>query len=78
MIGRLLFFYFAAMILGSAVAVISLRSLLHSALALLVTLVHVAGIYVLLNVTLSAISRTASRLNADSSACIILPFRAPA
>ena len=49
MIGRLLFFYFAAMILGSAVAVISLRSLLHSALALLVTLVHVAGIYILLN-----------------------------
>ncbi len=49
MVGRLLFFYFAAMILGSAVAVISLRSLLHSALALLVTLVHVAGLYILLN-----------------------------
>lgn len=46
---RLLFFYFAAMIVGSGLAVVSFRNILYSALALLVTLVHVAGLYILLN-----------------------------
>lgn len=49
MTAQLLFLYFAAMILGGAVVAVASPSLIHSALALLVTFIHVAGIYVLLN-----------------------------
>ena len=49
MIAQLLFLYFSAVILGSALLAISLRNMIYSALSLLVTLIHVAGIYVLLN-----------------------------
>lgn len=49
MTAQLLFFYFAGMILAGAVAAVASPSLIYSALALLVTFIHVAGIYVLLN-----------------------------
>lgn len=49
MTAQLLFLYFAAMILGGAVVAVASPSLIYSALALLVTFIHVAGIYVLLN-----------------------------
>lgn len=49
MIAQLFFLYFSAMILVSATLAISLRNMIYSALALLVTLIHIAGIYVLLN-----------------------------
>lgn len=54
MITQLIFFYFAGVILISAICVISLRNLVYSALSLLVTLVHVAGIFLLLNAELIA------------------------
>ncbi len=46
---QLLFFYFAGMTLASAVAAVASRSLIYSALSLLVTFIHIAGIYILLN-----------------------------
>ena len=49
MILNLLFFYFAAVIVISALFVIIKRNAFHSAIALLVTLIHIAGIFVLLN-----------------------------
>lgn len=49
MTAQLLFLYFAAMILGGAVVAVASPSLIYSALALLVTFIHIAGIYVLLN-----------------------------
>lgn len=49
MTAQLLFLYFAAMILAGAVAAVASPSLIYSALALLVTFIHIAGIYVLLN-----------------------------
>lgn len=49
MTAQLLFLYFAAVILGGAVVAVASPSLIYSALALLVTFIHVAGIYVLLN-----------------------------
>lgn len=49
MIAQLFFFFFSAMILGSAAVAITSPNLIYSALALLITLIHVAGIYVLLS-----------------------------
>lgn len=49
MTAQLLFFYFSAMILAGAVVAVASPSLIYSALALLVTFIHIAGIYVLLN-----------------------------
>jgi NADH-quinone oxidoreductase subunit J len=46
---QLLFFYFAGMILVSAVAAVASPNLIYSALALLITFIHVAGVYILLN-----------------------------
>lgn len=46
---KLLFFYFATVILGSGLLVIFLRNIVYSALALLVAFIHIAGLYVLLN-----------------------------
>jgi NADH-quinone oxidoreductase subunit J len=45
---QIIFFILAAIILTSAVVVVTLRNLFHAALALMVTFLGVAGIYVLL------------------------------
>ncbi|MFY9268118.1 MAG: NADH-quinone oxidoreductase subunit J [Candidatus Manganitrophaceae bacterium] len=49
MAAQILFFYFAGMILAGAVAAIASPNLIYSALSLLLTFIHIAGIYVLLN-----------------------------
>lgn len=49
MIAQLLFFYFSGMTLAGAVVAVASPNLIYSALALLVTFIHIAGIYVLLN-----------------------------
>ena len=49
MIAQLIFLYFATVILGSAVVAIASPNLIYSALSLLVTFIHIAGVYVLLN-----------------------------
>lgn len=45
---QIIFFILAAIILTSAIAVVTLRNLFHAALALMVSFLGVAGIYVLL------------------------------
>lgn len=45
---QIIFFILAAFILTSAIAVVTLRNLFHSALALMVSFLGVAGIYILL------------------------------
>lgn len=49
MLIKLIFFYLAAVIVGSALMVIFQRNPVRSALFLLVTLVHIAVLYLLLN-----------------------------
>jgi NADH-quinone oxidoreductase subunit J len=49
MILNVLFFYLAAVTIISALFVVIKRNAVHSAIALLVTFVHVAGIFLLLN-----------------------------
>jgi len=46
---QILFFYFAGMIVASAATAVASSNLIYSALSLLITFVHVAGIYILLN-----------------------------
>jgi NADH-quinone oxidoreductase subunit J len=46
---QLLFFYFAGMVVLSAVLVVALRNPIYSVLSLLVTFFHVAGLYILLD-----------------------------
>jgi len=46
---QILFFYFAGMIVASAATAVASSNLIYSALSLLVTFIHVAGIYILLN-----------------------------
>ena len=49
MTAQILFFYFAGMIVASAAVAVASSNLIYSALSLLVTFIHVAGIYILLN-----------------------------
>ncbi len=49
MTAQLLFFYFGGMIIAGAVVAVGAPNIVYSALALLVTFIHIAGIYVLLN-----------------------------
>ncbi len=49
MIPQLLFFYFAGMTVLFAIVAISARDLVFSALSLLVTFIHIAGLYILLH-----------------------------
>ncbi len=49
MIPQALFFYFAGMTVLSAVVAIVSRNLIFSALSLLVTFIHIAGLYILLH-----------------------------
>ncbi|HZR47067.1 MAG TPA: NADH-quinone oxidoreductase subunit J [Candidatus Manganitrophaceae bacterium] len=49
MTAQLLFFYFAGMTLAGAVVAVASPNLVYSALSLLVTFIHIAGLYVLLN-----------------------------
>jgi NADH-quinone oxidoreductase subunit J len=51
----LLFFYFAAGIIGSSLLVVLLRNPIYCTLALLVMFAHVAGLYVLLNAEFIAV-----------------------
>lgn len=45
----LFFLYFALVIILSGILTITFKSVVHSAISLLVTFVHIAGIYILLN-----------------------------
>jgi NADH-quinone oxidoreductase subunit J len=49
MTAQILFFYFAGMTLAGAVVAVASPNLVYSALSLLVTFIHIAGLYVLLN-----------------------------
>lgn len=49
MTAQLLFFYFGGMTVAGAVVAVASPNLVYSALALLLTFIHIAGIYVLLN-----------------------------
>ncbi|MFQ5949435.1 MAG: NADH-quinone oxidoreductase subunit J [Nitrospiria bacterium] len=49
MTAQLLFFYFGGMTVAGAVVAVISPNLVYSALALLLTFIHIAGIYVLLN-----------------------------
>lgn len=49
MTAQLLFFYFGGMTIAGAVVAVASPNLVYSALSLLVTFIHIAGIYVLLN-----------------------------
>jgi NADH-quinone oxidoreductase subunit J len=49
MTAQVLFFYFAGMTLAGAVVAVASPNLVYSALSLLVTFIHIAGLYVLLN-----------------------------
>lgn len=49
MTAQLLFFYFGGMTIAGAVVAVLSPNLVYSALALLLTFIHIAGIYVLLN-----------------------------
>ncbi|MFQ5579673.1 MAG: NADH-quinone oxidoreductase subunit J [Nitrospiria bacterium] len=49
MVAQLLFFYFGGMTVAGAIVAVSSRNLVYSALSLLFTFIHIAGIYVLLN-----------------------------
>ena len=46
---QILFFYFGGVIVGTATLVVTLRNPIYSAISLLVTFFHVAGLFVLLN-----------------------------
>ena len=46
---QVLFFYFGAIVVGTAVLVVTLRNPVYSAMSLLITFFHVAGLFVLLN-----------------------------
>lgn len=46
---QILFFYLAGMIVASAASAVIARNMIYSALALLITFIHIAGIYILLN-----------------------------
>ncbi len=46
---QLFFVYFSGMTLASAIVAVASRSLVYSALSLLITFIHIAGIYILLN-----------------------------
>lgn len=48
MFSHLLFFYFATLSLAGGIAAIFARNLIYAAIALLITLFHIAGIYILL------------------------------
>ncbi len=49
MTAQLLFFYFGGMTVAGAIVAVTARNIVYSALSLLVTFIHIAGIYVLLN-----------------------------
>jgi len=49
MTAQLLFFYFGGMTVAGAIVAVAAPNLVYSALALLLTFIHIAGIYVLLN-----------------------------
>ncbi len=49
MVNKLIFIYFAAVILISAVLMITRRNLIHSVLFMLLLFFHIAGVFVLLN-----------------------------
>ncbi|MFQ5543904.1 MAG: NADH-quinone oxidoreductase subunit J [Nitrospiria bacterium] len=49
MTAQLLFFYFGGMTVAGAIVAVTAPNLIYSALALLLTFIHIAGIYVLLN-----------------------------
>lgn len=49
MTAQLLFLYFGGMTVAGAIVAVSAPNLVYSALALLVTFIHIAGIYVLMN-----------------------------
>ncbi len=49
MTAQLLFLYFAGMTVMGAVVAVAAPNLVYSALALLVTFIHIAGIYILMN-----------------------------
>jgi len=49
MTAQLLFFYFGGMTVAGAIVAVSSPNLVYSALALLLTFIHIAGIYILLN-----------------------------
>ncbi len=49
MTGQLLFLYFGGMTVAGAIVAVAAPNLVYSALALLVTFIHIAGIYILMN-----------------------------
>lgn len=49
MTAQLLFFYFGGMVVAGAIVAVTAPNIVYSALALLVTFIHIAGIYILLN-----------------------------
>ncbi len=49
MTAQILFFYFAGVIIASAAVAVASPNLVYSALSLLITFIHIAGIYILLN-----------------------------
>lgn len=49
MTAQLLFFYFGGMTIAGAVVAVASPNLIYSALSLLLTFIHIAGIYILLN-----------------------------
>jgi len=49
MTAQLLFFYFGGMTIAGAIVAVTAPNLVYSALALLFTFIHIAGVYVLLN-----------------------------
>ncbi len=49
MVHKLIFLYFAAVILGSAILMITRRNPIHSVMFMLLLFFHVAGVFVLLN-----------------------------
>jgi NADH-quinone oxidoreductase subunit J len=49
MINQLIFFYFAAVILASAILTITRRNPVHSVMFMLLLFFHIAGVFVLLN-----------------------------
>lgn len=46
---QVLFFYFGAVVVGTAALVVTLRNPVYSAMSLLITFFHVAGLFILLN-----------------------------
>src|SRR5438132_12553664 len=47
MMDTLLFYFFAALVLGGAIATITRRSAVHSAISLIISLIGVAGLYLM-------------------------------